>query len=633
MTFQELGLKKPILSAIQKIGFENPTPIQQQAIPYLLDQQGDLVGLASTGTGKTAAFGLPMLHLIDEDRNETQGLVLCPTRELCIQITNDLQTYAAQMNNVTIVPVYGGTDIVKQMRQVERGVQIIVATPGRLIDLIERKKVKLKTIRYVVLDEADEMLNMGFKDAIDEILEQTPVEKSVWLFSATMPKEVASIAKNYMEKPFEITVGGKNEGNKNIEHEYYVIRERDRYDALKRILDFNPDIYGLIFCRTRMETGRVADKLMAEGYNAEPLHGDLSQAQRDRVMDKFRQRTLQILVATDVAARGIDVTDITHVIHYNLPEDVENYTHRSGRTARAGKKGVSIVLLNSKELFKIKSIERIIKSTITPRSIPSPDQICEIRLMHLVDKIASAPTDTNRMSKFMPAVMKKLGQFSAEELVSRFVSDEFNRLFDYYNGSAANLNVEESFEKRGRSDRDRDRDRDSGSSKFGKKSSRDDFKGGTSFQRFFVNLGRKDGFNQGALLRLVCDSTGMDKSGIGKIDIMNNFSFFDADKGQTELILNKLKGADFEGKTMTVEQTSKGDDRGEGRSSRRDNSFGKSDRRPKSDFGARSSDSSSKKGKSGFGNSDGFRSRKTDKDDSGFGSSRRSSDRPRSRRK
>lgn len=601
MTFQELGLKKELLSAITKIGFVTPTPIQQQAIPHLLENGGDLVGLASTGTGKTAAFGLPMLSQINADSKHTQGLVLCPTRELCIQITNDLLNFSSSMEGINIVPVYGGTDIVKQIRQIERGAQIIVATPGRLIDLIERKKVKLQPIEYVVLDEADEMLNMGFKEDIDQILEQTPAEKNVWLFSATMPREVANIARNYMENPFEITVGGKNEGNKNIEHDYYVVKERDRYEALKRIIDFNPDIYGLIFCRTRMETGKVADKLMAEGYNAEPLHGDLSQAQRDRVMDKFRQRTLQILVATDVAARGIDVTDITHVIHYNLPEDVENYTHRSGRTARAGKKGVSIALVNTKELYKIKSIEKIVKSAFTLKSIPSPDEICQIRLMHMITKVADAPIDKNRMDKFMPAVMEKLEVFSKEELVQRFVSGEFNRLLNYYSGSASDLNADRNDRGDRRSDDRRSDDRRrSDSTGFQKGRRGDSSRSDANFQRFFVNLGKRDGFNQGALLRLVCDTTGMDKGGVGKIDIMNNFSFFDADKSQTETILSKLKGADFEGKEMKVEQTSKGDSRGsDGEGSRDFGSKGRErfgDRNRKKEGGFRSERSYEKKG-------------------------------------
>jgi len=561
MTFEELGLKKELLSAITKIGFVNPTPIQEQAIPYLLEKQGDLIGLASTGTGKTAAFGLPMLNLIDVESKIVQGLVLCPTRELCIQITNDLEKYSENLRGANIVPVYGGADIVKQIKQIQYGAQIVVATPGRLIDLIERKKVRLQDVKYVVLDEADEMLNMGFKEDIDQILQQTPDEKSVWLFSATMPKEVANIAKNYMESPFEVTVGGKNESNKNIEHDYYIVKERDRYAALKRIIDFNPDIYGLIFCRTRRDTGAVADKLMADGYNAEPLHGDLSQAQRDRVMDKFRQKTLQILVATDVAARGIDVTDITHVIHYSLPEEIENYTHRSGRTARAGKKGISISLINTKEGRKIQAIERIAKATFSLKSIPSADDICALQLMHLVTKMTEVEVDTKGINKYMPAVMEQLNAYSKEELIQRFVSTEFNRFLNYYDKSRTNLNAES--DSRGGNDRDdrgRRSDRDERPSRDSGDRKRRDSRGDDSnFQRFFVNLGRKDGFNHGALLRLVCDNTGMDKGGIGKIDILNNFSFFDAEKSETPNILQKLQGLDFEGKAMTIEETKKGD--------------------------------------------------------------------------
>jgi len=631
MTFEELGLKKELLSAVTKIGFVNPTPIQQQAIPYLLEKQGDLIGLASTGTGKTAAFGLPMLNLIDIDSKIVQGLVLCPTRELCIQITNDLEKYSENLRGANVVPVYGGADIVKQIKQIQYGAQIIVATPGRLIDLIERKKVRLQDVKYVVLDEADEMLNMGFKEDIDQILQQTPDEKSVWLFSATMPKEVANIAKNYMTDPFEVTVGGKNESNKNIEHDYYIVKERDRYAALKRIIDFNPDIYGLIFCRTRRDTGAVADKLMADGYNAEPLHGDLSQAQRDRVMDKFRQKTLQILVATDVAARGIDVNDITHVVHYSLPEDVENYTHRSGRTARAGKKGISISLINTKESRKIQSIERIIKAPFTLKQIPSADQICELQLMHLVTKMTEVEVDEKGIGKYMPAVMEKLNSFTKEELIHRFVSTEFNRFLNYYDKSKNNLNAEsdsrggddrgDSRERGRRGDRDERPSRDFSDRK--RKDSRND---DGNFQRFFVNLGRKDGFNHGALLRLVCDNTGMDKGGIGKIDILNNFSFFDAEKSETPNILKKLQGLDFEGKAMTIEETKKGDhpddkgSEGEGGFKKREGGYKKREeggfkKREEGGFRKRtsssSSSSSSSRDKGGFKDRGGYKGKKS----------------------
>lgn len=538
MNFNELGLKKSILDAITEMGYESPTPIQQKAIPYLLENDGDLIGLASTGTGKTASFGLPLLNNIDTGVKNTQGLIICPTRELCVQITKDLDAYSKNIKNLRITSVYGGTDIVRQIKQIERGVQIIVATPGRLIDLINRKKIKLQNVETVVLDEADEMLNMGFKEDIDAILDQTPDYKSVWLFSATMPKEVARIAKTYMVEPFEITVGGKNETNKNIDHQYVVVKERDRYEALKSIIDYNPNIYGLIFCRTRRDTGNVADKLMANGYNAEPLHGDLSQAQRDRVMDKFRNKTLQILVATDVAARGIDVNDITHVIHYQLPEDVENYTHRSGRTARAGKKGVSIALTGPRDSRKVKSIERIIKSKFNAVKVPSSQEICERQLNHMIDELVAVEIDDKKIESYMPMISAKLDSYSKEELIKRFVSTEFNKFLSYYENTR-DLNASE------RSSRDRDRD---GGGRRG-------YQLDGNKQRFFVDLGKKDGFNHGALLRIICDSAGVKKSQIGKIDIMDKFSFFDAEKDQTDRILNRLKGVNFEGKRMSVEKT------------------------------------------------------------------------------
>ena len=556
MKFNELGLKDTILSAITDMGYESPTPIQQEAIPYLLDNQGDLIGLASTGTGKTAAFGLPLLNQIETDSKNTQGLIICPTRELCIQISKDLNTYAKNIRGINIVPVYGGTDIVKQIRQIERGAQIIVATPGRLLDLINRRKIKLGEVEAVILDEADEMLNMGFKEDIDSILEKTPDYKNVWLFSATMPKEVSRIAKNYMEQPFEITVGGKNETNKNIEHHYYVVKERDRFQALKSIIDFNPNIYGLIFCRTRRDTAAVADKLMAGGYNAEPLHGDLSQAQRDRVMQKFRSKTLQILVATDVAARGIDVDDITHVIHYQLPEDVENYTHRSGRTARAGKKGTSIALINTKEGRRIKSIERIIKSQFDLKKVPSPSEIVETQLSSLINGITDAEVDSSRIEKYMPVLMEQLEDYSKEDLIKRFVSAEFNKFLSYYENSR-DLNASQ---RSGGNDRD-----DYGSRKRGSRDRGD--RNDANKQRFFLSLGRKDGFNHGALLRLLCDNTGVNKSDIGKIDILDSFSFFDADKKETETILRKMQGIDFEGSMLNVEKTKNRDEnRGGGNS-------------------------------------------------------------------
>ncbi|MEX1000499.1 MAG: DEAD/DEAH box helicase [Crocinitomicaceae bacterium] len=564
MKFNEFGLSEAILSAIADIGFVEPTPIQQQAIPKLLNEPGDLIGLASTGTGKTAAFGLPLLHFVDVANTSTQGLIICPTRELCIQISSDLESYAKNIRGLNIVSVYGGTDIGKQIKQIQKGAQIIVATPGRLIDLINRKKVQLKDVDTVILDEADEMLNMGFKEDIDSILSKTPKDKCVWLFSATMPAEVARIAKTYMENPFEITVGGKNEANKNIEHQAYTVKERDRYAALKRLIDYNPDIYGLVFCRTRRETAEVADKLMADGYSAEPLHGDLSQAQRDRVMNKFRDKHLQVLVATDVAARGIDVNDITHVIHYKLPEDVENYTHRSGRTARAGKKGISIALANTKDGRKLKNIEKIIKTNFSFEKLPDPDAICEKQLMQMIDQMKETSVDEKSIGKYMPAVMEKLQDIDKEELVKRFVSVEFNKFADYYSKSGK---IDAEFSSK-----------DAGG---GRRRDRDDSK-----NRFFVNLGEKDGLNQGALLRMICDSTGLKKDAIGKIDILKNFSFFDADKGETDTIVKRLQNVDYEGKKMNVEQTKSGNSgsKGGSRAAASKGKFGSRDRKRKKKF-------------------------------------------------
>ncbi|UKN03082.1 DEAD/DEAH box helicase [Paracrocinitomix mangrovi] len=548
MEFKELGLGEELLAAINELGFKEPTPIQEQAIPHLLEDPTDLIGLASTGTGKTASFGLPLLHYVDLEMNHTQGLVIAPTRELCIQIANDLEMFGKRMKKLKIVSVYGGTDIRKQIKELERGAQIIVATPGRLVDLINRKKVRINDIDTVVLDEADEMLNMGFKEDIDTILKQTPKDKCVWLFSATMPDEVARIARTYMVEPFEITVGSKNVTNKNIEHQAYTVKERDRYFALKRLIDFNPNIYGLIFCRTRRETAEVADKLMAEGYSAEPLHGDLSQAQRDRVMGKFRDKHIQILVATDVAARGIDVDDITHVIHYKLPEDVENYTHRSGRTARAGKKGISIALINTKEGRKLKSIEKIIQTNFDIKKLPTPDEICEKQLFKLVENVENEVVNDKAIDKYLPEVMKKFDDLTREEIVRKFISVEFNKFLNYY-ANSKNLDADFNESKgKGRDGRDGRERRDN---------RMDDDK-----ERFFVNLGRKDGLNQGALVRLICDNTGLKNKSIGRIDIMNNFSFFDGDKEHKETFIKKLQDVNFEGKSMNVEVTKDGGGKG-----------------------------------------------------------------------
>ncbi len=574
MTFKELGLKSEVLKSLTEMGFEAPTPIQLEAIPYLLGSDGDLVGLAQTGTGKTAAFGLPLVNKVDEKTRYPQGLVVCPTRELCLQITRDLETYAKHLD-VNVVAVYGGADIRRQITQINKGVSIVVATPGRLVDLIKRRSLSLEEVKYVVLDEADEMLNMGFKEDIDLILESTPNERNVWLFSATMPKEVERIAKTYMKTPLEVSIGHKNQSNENIEHIYYSVKERDRYAALKRVIDFNPDIYGLIFCRTRIETASVADKLGKEGYSAEPLHGDLSQVQRDRVMDRFRKKDIQILVATDVAARGLDIDNITHVLNYNLPDDIENYTHRSGRTARAGKKGQSIVLINTRENFKIRTIEKQIRVTFEAGVLPKPEDICAIQLTKLIQGVIETEVKEKDIEKFMPQIMAEFGELSKEEIVKKFVSAEFNRFIDYYS-NAGDLNSSgkdsrDDRRDRERSDDDRPRRRDRGES--GAESGK---------QRFFVSVGQRDGLNPGGLLRLICDNTGLKSDSIGRIDIMPAFSFFEADQGETDNILRKVNGSEYEGITVNIEITKDksgsgdrgGRSQGSGGGQRREGGFG-----------------------------------------------------------
>lgn len=539
MTFKELGLRPEVVKAIDFLGFLEPTPIQAQAIPHLLKNNSDLVGLAQTGTGKTAAFGLPMIHKIVDKPNLPKGLIICPTRELCLQIADDLKSFSKYDNNICIESVYGGTDIKRQITAIKNGVSIIVATPGRLVDLINRKAIKLEQVEMVVLDEADEMLNMGFKEDLDTILDCTPATKSTWLFSATMPKEVSAIARNYMTDPLEISIGNKNQGNENIDHIYFAVKEKDRYAALKRLIDYNPKIFGLIFCRTRRETQQVAEKLAKDGYNAEALHGDLSQAQRDRVMKLFRNRTLQLLVATDVAARGIDVDDISHVINYNLPDEIENYTHRSGRTARAGRKGESLVLINTREKSKIRSIERVIKKEFVFATIPTPEEICAVQLESMIQKVKEIEIDESEIQKFLPAILNDFKDLSKEEVIKKFISAEFNRFLNYYK-RAGDLNANLSAKN--------DEDTPRGKSK--------NFHGrndDSSKQRFFVSIGEKDGLNKGGLVRVICDCTRLNSKSIGRIDIMPAFSFFDADTEFADLILNKVNGAEFEGKKMSIQ--------------------------------------------------------------------------------
>tara|TARA_Y100000589_G_C27199503_1_gene648825 strand:- start:25907 stop:27619 length:1713 start_codon:yes stop_codon:yes gene_type:complete len=543
--FKEFGLKSEVLKSLEEMGFEVPTPIQQESIPHLMGEISDFVGLAQTGTGKTATFGLPLVSKVKPGEKLPQALIICPTRELCLQITKDIQNYAKYLK-LNIISVYGGSDIRRQITDIKKGVSIIIATPGRLVDLINRKAVLLSNIECVVLDEADEMLNMGFKEDIDSILDKTPDFKNVWLFSATMPKDVAKIAQKYMENPLEVSIGHKNQTNENIEHIYFTVSERDRYDVLKRIIDFNPTIYGVIFCRTRRETAKVAEKLAKEGYSAEALHGDLSQNQRDNVMRRFRDKTLQILVATDVAARGIDVVDITHVINYNLPDEIENYTHRSGRTARAGKKGQSIVLVTSKEVFKIQKIESKIRANFTKGVIPSAKEICDIQLKKLVDKIITTEVKEGDIEDFISTIMESFESFSKEEIIKKFISNEFNQLIDYYqNARDLNLNANSN------SDRNRRDRKQNNKGRRDRESRRSD----ENKTRFFVNLGRKDGLNPGGLLRIVCDSSKLDSSKVGRIDILSSFSFFEADNELVSKILKEVNGAQYEGHKVSVEVT------------------------------------------------------------------------------
>lgn len=560
MTFKELGLKQEVLDAVASLGFVEPSPIQQEAIPQLLETERDLVGLAQTGTGKTAAFGLPMVNQVNFNSKTTQGLVICPTRELCIQISKDFQSFSRNFRGANIVPVYGGASVETQIRQLNRGAQIVVATPGRLMDMIKRKRVDLSKVQYVALDEADEMLNMGFKEDIDAILDNTPYEKQTWLFSATMPREVVRIAKNYMEDPIEITVGTKNAASKNIEHHFYKVNDRDRFHGLKRIIDFEPNIYGVIFCRTRRETSEVADKLMKSNYSAEPLHGDLSQAQRDRVMKAFRNKDIQLLVATDVAARGIDVDDITHVINYNLPDEIESYTHRSGRTARAGKKGTSILLLNNREVNKLRFVEKIINSKIEQKKFPTGKDICERQLLQLIDKVVEVEVKEEQIKPYLSAVEGKLQDLSKEEIITKFISAEFNRFLSYYeNARDINNTSQSSGRDRGRGNErrrgDRDRGRGDRRERRPRNESRDRRGDRGNFNRnvdgesttLFLNVGMKDFSDKGHLIRVLCQEGGVAGKNLGRIRMMDNFSFVDVAPKIAGKLLKGINGVEIEG--------------------------------------------------------------------------------------
>ena len=541
-TFLELGLKEPIQKALTDLGYEKPTVIQQKAVPQIINSTEDLKAFAQTGTGKTAAFSLPILQLADTESKNTQAIILSPTRELAVQIGKNIQDFSKYLNGLKVATVYGGSNIDEQIRQLKKGVQVVVGTPGRTVDLIKRKALKLGNVQWLVLDEADEMLNMGFKEELDTILAVTPETKQTLLFSATFPREVEAIAKNYMTKPVEITSGEKNQGSDNVSHEYYLVTERTRYPALKRIADLNPDIYGIIFCRTRRETQQVADQLINDGYNADSLHGDLSQAQRDSVMAKFRTKNVQLLVATDVAARGLDVTNLTHVINHKLPDQIENYNHRSGRTGRAGNKGISIVLVSNKEKGRLRPIERIIKKKFVETKVPSGEEIVKNQLIHLIDKVTKSEVNESQINEYLPTIYEKLEDFSREELIQKFVSLEFNTMLSYYENSKDLNDL----------------------------SSRDNSRGGASSEnmsRFFINLGRKDKLNPAKLIGLINDQNIGEKVEIGAIDILDTFSFFEIDKNFEQATLTAFgdNNPEFGGRFVNVEITKKDKSRGGGK--------------------------------------------------------------------
>lgn len=531
MTFEEMGLEPKILEAIKELGFESPMPIQEKIIPILLkDDNRDVVGLAQTGTGKTAAFGLPIIQKVNTRLKRVQYLILSPTRELCLQIADDLQSFAKNKPEINIAAIFGGASIDRQIQKIQKGVHIISATPGRLLDLINRNVVDLSNVQTVVLDEADEMLNMGFRDELEGILVETPTEKNTLLFSATMPNEVMAIAKNYMHEPIEISVGKKNTGAENVEHLCYFVHSKDRYLALKRIVDYFPNVYGIIFCRTRKETQEVAEALMNDGYNADALHGDLSQAQRDTVMNKFRIRNLKLLVATDVAARGIDVDSLSHIINYNLPDENEVYTHRSGRTGRAGKKGISIIIAGLRDKSKIKLIEKQINKTFKYVEVPTGQEVCEKQLFSLIDTVEKTEVDYSQIDPYLPTIFKKLEWLDYEELIKKFVSVQFNRFLDYYK-NMPDLNTPMEVKK----------------TKSGKRSA------SYEFTRFFINLGRTDDLRPTTLIGMINDYTRTKDIEIGEIEILQNYSFFEVESSVTDLILSSFKDKKLKKRDIVVE--------------------------------------------------------------------------------
>ena len=556
-TFEDLGVSGPILKAIKEMGYESPMPVQEKVIPYLLGNNNDVVALAQTGTGKTAAYGLPVLQKIDTSNTDTQAVIMAPTRELCLQITDDLKDYSKYINGLHVLAVYGGASIEPQIRSLKKGVQVIVATPGRLVDLMERKVAKLNTVQNIVLDEADEMLNMGFSESIDAILAGVPAERNTLLFSATMSKEIERIAKNYLHDAKEIVVGSRNEGAEHVNHIYYMVSARDKYNALKRIADYYPEIYAIIFCRTRMETQEIADKLIKDGYNAEPLHGELSQAQRDLTMQKFRQHTVQLLVATDVAARGLDVDELTHVINYGLPDDIESYTHRSGRTGRAGRSGTSISIIHIKEKGRVRAIENQIQKKFVPGILPTGQEICAKQLLKVIDDIEKVEVDEDMIAPFLPEVYRKFDMMEKEDLIKRMVSMEFNTFLNYYKNAPEIIQPSEKGdrknERRGEGEKRNYKDR---------KNERGNSRSRTAepgYTRLFINIGKKDHVTPKSFMGFINRVSQGTNIELGRIDLLQNFSFFEVPERQAKTAITVLAGTDFDGRTVNVEITDNND--------------------------------------------------------------------------
>lgn len=542
MDFKEFGFKEEINKAIEDLGFKTPMPVQEQAIPTILYNDINLIALAQTGTGKTAAFGLPIINRIDFDNKDVQALVICPTRELCIQIANDLKKYSKYLKSAKIVPVYGGASIELQIKDLKKKPQIVVATPGRLNDLLLRKKIDISSINYMVLDEADEMLNMGFKDDLDNILSATSENKNTYLFSATMPKEVEQIAKEYITNPVRIQIGERNQGSDNVQHFYYLVHQKDRYLALKRIADYYPNIYGIIFCRTKVETQEVADMLIKDGYNADSLHGDLSQAQRDHVMSRFRLRNIQMLVATDVAARGLDVNNLTHVINYELPDELEQYVHRSGRTGRADNQGISIAIINLKEKHKIKKLEKVLKKEISKAKIPTGQEVCKKQLFNMINRVENVETDYEEIDRFLPEISKKLSWMDREELIKHFVSLEFTSLLSYYR-DAVDLNIDESLEKEKIRRENNQRSKQKRERHFDK----------SLFSTLSINLGYKDKVVPQRIIGMINDYTPHRRIEIGKIDITDRCSFVEVKNDGVDAVKDALDGRIIKGKEIVVD--------------------------------------------------------------------------------